>query len=102
MATPLHIATTSEADAVVLTVRGELDMSNTARLREALEAVLATRTSIVVDLRGVDYCDSSGLAVLLPYARTIHVRAPRLLETVMTVAGLTRVASVEFADADGS
>src|SRR5215213_8177254 len=45
---------------------GELDVYATPALRAALENIEATEPKVIVlDLRGLDFLDSSGLAVLL-------------------------------------
>ena len=55
----------SHADGLaVTTVRGEIDMASADELSAALDDV-AAEERVVVDLSGVDFMDSSGLAVLL-------------------------------------
>lgn len=49
---------------------GELDVSAVARLRPEIDALLARPAeAVVVDLAGVGFLDSSGLAVLLELAQ---------------------------------
>lgn len=49
-----------------LTVTGELDLATAPRLEEALDWLRATRCRrVVLDLRGVTFCDCSGLSVLV-------------------------------------
>jgi anti-sigma B factor antagonist len=72
------------ANGLVLTVTGELDMATAPDLRERL--VLATEggaTAVVVDLRGVKFMDSLGLAAIL------HARS-RLGETGRLAVVLAR------------
>ena len=46
--------------------RGDLDIGGTAELEEALHLALASdATAIVVDLRGLEFVDSTGLAALI-------------------------------------
>jgi len=56
-------------DAVVLlTVQGEVDVSTAPKLREWLdEAFAAKKPSVVLDLTGVDFFGSVGLAMLVEY-----------------------------------
>ncbi len=80
----------------VLTVTGEIDMSNAAEFRAALDRELARETAVTVDLTGVTYLDSAGVAVLFDRAGEHDVRlvAPRLLDRVLRVSGLTQVVKV--------
>ncbi|MEV6809383.1 STAS domain-containing protein [Streptomyces sp. NPDC017248] len=55
-----------EAGPVLLQVAGELDHHTAPRLTRALEsAPLAPGTPLVIDLSGVEYCDSTGITVLV-------------------------------------
>ncbi|MEU4248699.1 STAS domain-containing protein [Amycolatopsis sp. NPDC026612] len=80
----------------VLTVTGEIDMSNAAEFGAALDRELARGTAVTVDLTGVTYLDSAGVAVLFDRAGEHDVRlaAPRLLDRVLRVSGLTQVVKV--------
>lgn len=82
---------------VVVRVSGEIDISTAPRLREAIVSLLAEgRTQIAVDLRGVDFLDSTGLGVLvggLKRARSaggelrVISTSPRI-EKVFAITGL--------------
>jgi anti-sigma B factor antagonist len=52
---------------IVLTVRGEVDLSTGVRLAEAGNVALreAARRPVVLDLSGVDFLSSSGLGILV-------------------------------------
>ena len=80
----------------VLTVTGEIDMSNAAEFGAALGRELAAGTAVTVDLTGVAYLDSAGVAVLFDRAgeHDLRLLAPRLLDRVLRVSGLTQVAKV--------
>jgi anti-anti-sigma factor len=52
-------------DATVIYLRGEIDMSTAERLRDAIEPHMGPQQSIVLDLSGVDFMDSSCVAVLV-------------------------------------
>ncbi|GAA3464616.1 STAS domain-containing protein [Saccharothrix longispora] len=63
---PFRLDVERLADAVLVTVVGELDQSTAPRLREALDAALGDRPGVVVvDLRGVALLASAGLAALI-------------------------------------
>ena len=51
-------------DATVIYVRGEIDIATCGRLRDVIEPHLGPRQSVVLDLSGVEFIDSSGLHVL--------------------------------------
>ena len=98
MPTPLELSTRPGADGIpVVTVAGEIDMSNADRFRDALglAAAAADGGSFVVDLTGVEYLDSAGVHVLFAHAARIRLIAGPLLEPVLTVSGLADITSVE-------
>jgi anti-sigma B factor antagonist len=97
VATPLELSTRPGADGIpVVTVAGEIDMSNADRFRDALglAAAAADGGSFVVDLTGVEYLDSAGVHVLFAHAARIRLIAGPLLEPVLTVSGLSDITSV--------
>lgn len=67
MNTPgLRFQTTPADQAVVLQVTGDVDFSNSPELRQALLSVLQPGPArLIVDLAGVSYMDSSGVATLV-------------------------------------
>ena len=57
---------TRESDGrVVVVLRGELDVTDAARVAAALTEVAARERQIIVDLAGLEFIDSSGLAALV-------------------------------------
>ena len=98
MPTALELSTRPGPDGIpVVTVAGEIDMSNADRFREALglAAAAADGGSFVVDLTGVEYLDSAGVHALFEHAARIRLMAGPLLEPVLTVSGLADITSVE-------
>lgn len=92
----LAIAVEDHGSEVVVFVSGELDLINADRLGEALEALLDRESldTLVLDLAGLSFMDSSGLAVMLRAAgRTkILLRSPsELIREVVTATGLGSV-----------
>ena len=60
------IEKTTSGDAIRIAVRGEVDLYSSPQLRTALlDAVPAAGSGVEVDLSGVDYIDSSGVATLV-------------------------------------
>lgn len=68
----LTVASTRAADAVVITVAGEIDSSNCAELQERLMQVAsAPDHGCTLDLSAVSFMDSSGLRALLLGQRAV-------------------------------
>jgi anti-anti-sigma factor len=68
---PLTVETTQQGETAVIALSGELDMAGADALQQELALVEAG--ALVVDLRGLDFMDSSGL-------RAIAVSAQRAQE----------------------
>lgn len=97
MTTPLTLAVAERPDGTpVLTVSGEIDMSNAGNLEAALTGFQGD-VPLVVDLSAVDYLDSAGLAVLFAHAARIRLVANALIAPVLTISGLSQVSTVEEA-----
>ncbi|MFC3741582.1 STAS domain-containing protein [Paractinoplanes deccanensis] len=97
MSTALSFATAPGEDgATVLTATGEIDMSNASEFRAALDGALSAdgHGPVVVDLTGVGYIDSAGLAVLFPHLERVRLIAGELLFPVLTVVGLDDVTTL--------
>ncbi|MFE6822034.1 STAS domain-containing protein [Streptomyces sp. NPDC057690] len=82
----------------LLAVAGEIDMSNSGTLADAIDGVTGP---LVVDLTDVEYLDSAGLNVLFAHADRIELIAGPLLERVLSVSGLTRLVTVRLPRPDG-
>ncbi|TQJ92174.1 STAS domain-containing protein [Streptomyces sp. SLBN-31] len=92
--TPVQLTLAPERTAdgtALLTVTGEIDMSNSGRLADALDRLPG---HVVLDLTGVDYLDSAGLNVLFARAERIEVIADTLLRPLLTVSGLADLVPV--------
>ena len=97
MSIALSFTSSRDADgAVVLATSGEIDMSNAGTFAAALDEARqeAGADPIVVDLTGVEYIDSAGLAALLPHVANVRLRARPLLAPVLTIAGLDDLTTV--------
>lgn len=87
MTTPLTLTPGRRPDGTaVLTVVGEIDMSNTESLAAALDNAPGP---LVLDLSEVEYLDSAGLSVLFSHADRLELIAGPLLTPVLTISGLT-------------
>ena len=98
MTAPLAMSTHRRPDGTpVLTVAGEIDMSNAGAFRAALaDARLDGR--LVVDLTAVEYLDTAGLTALFGHADHLEVVATPLLGPVLKVSGLAGIATVREVD----
>jgi anti-sigma B factor antagonist len=66
MAPGLTVESREDGNACVLALTGELSLADASALERRLEQVLTTNaTTIVVDLAGVEFIDSTGLSVLV-------------------------------------
>jgi anti-anti-sigma factor len=101
MATPLRLSTERRDDGTtVLTAVGELDLSNTATLADALGEALSDRSDgapLRVDFSRVGYLDSGAINVLFDHADSIELVVNPVLLGVLTISGLTDVATVTSA-----
>ncbi|MEU7619282.1 STAS domain-containing protein [Micromonospora rifamycinica] len=95
MNTPLDLATGLQADgAPVLTVVGEIDMSNAALFRTAIADAVVDGHRLTVDLTAVEYLDSAALAALFAHVDRLRVVANPLLDSVLTISGLRDLTTV--------
>jgi anti-sigma B factor antagonist len=63
----------------VVSIRGEIDLSNATEVRDAIGRLASDEVSaIVVDLSGTDYLDSSGIAMLFRLAERLGHRRQEL------------------------
>jgi anti-sigma B factor antagonist len=92
---PLSVTVTARVGHAVVTPVGDLEYGNAPLLTEHLtqvigEAISAARSTVIIDMSGVDLCDSSGLTV---FVRAIN--QARAADVTLLVSGLTdRVHSV--------
>lgn len=100
MATQLTLNTDRSADGTPRVIAaGEIDLSNIEVFVRALNTASAgTRAPIIVDLSAVKYLDSAGVNALFDHADVVdrlHLIVHPFLMRVLTISGLSDVASVE-------
>jgi anti-sigma B factor antagonist len=61
----LRLRTHNNNGAVVVEVRGDVELNSAPQLREELHRVCSGSACVVVDLSGVSFIDSTGLGVLI-------------------------------------
>lgn len=54
-----------QGDNTIFYISGEVDLSNSPKLRSELAKILNGTSSLLIDLSGTNYIDSSGLATLV-------------------------------------
>jgi anti-sigma B factor antagonist len=100
----LRVSSRSEGDHVVIALAGEIDLYTAPRLQSELTSALsgAEPARVVVDMSAVEFCDSTGMNVLLAGHRLAAERggefalaAPRAaVRTILEVTGLNAVFTV--------
>jgi anti-sigma B factor antagonist len=108
------VSSRPEGDHAVLSLAGEIDLYTVPRLQAELATALAAADPprIVVDMSGVEFCDSTGMNVLLAAHRRAGeqggdfvLAAPRpAVRKILQVTGLESVFTVhdDLAAATGS
>jgi anti-sigma B factor antagonist len=77
----LELESRSSGDATIIVVRGEIDMATAPKVRDALnDLVDAGASRIVVDCRGLDFLDSSGIGVLIAVRKRLGDEGALTLE----------------------
>ena len=84
----------------IVTVSGDLDISNAGRLERAVASITAERAErLIFDLSALRFMDSAGIAVLLDAAgkvNAVRLRDPSpAVRRVVELTGLTDVLSIE-------
>lgn len=87
----------SEDGVLVIAPQGELDVSNSPELKELIEAEIENgRRNMVIDLKGVEYMDSSGLGVLVTGLKAMRrhrgsLKLAQVTGSVQKIFQLTRL-----------
>src|SRR3954452_16735168 len=83
----------SDVDGVrLLEVFGELDLATAPQLCAALDAARIHRVKrVVVDLTGVDFCDSTGLRALMGASTELRVGGGRLAVAALPGGAVARL-----------
>ncbi len=97
MQSQFRVEVQSEDHAVVISVRGELDLATSPALEQELERVSSSETTVViVDLRELEFMDSTGLSVLVKAHQQAEelgqsfalVRGPQQVERLLSLTGV--------------
>ena len=103
-AVELNVSSRSQGDHVVVTAAGEIDLYTAPKLQADLAGIIdATPAArVVIDMSGVEFCDSTGMNVLLSALRQVRERggelelaAPRpAVMKILQVTGLDTVFTI--------
>jgi anti-anti-sigma factor len=93
------MSTHDAGDHIVAVLRGELDVVDAVAVAAALAAVAARGTAIIVDLAGLEFMDSSGVAALAHGRKLARLAGGDLLlaapqRQVLRILALTRLIDV--------
>jgi anti-sigma B factor antagonist len=101
----LSLETSIDGRAAVIAVSGELDLAGAVALEQELSRIeLELDGAVVLDLRGVEFMDSSGLRLIVVSMQRARSHGRRLAlvpgsEQVMRVFDITRMRDrLEFVD----
>jgi len=105
-AVELNVSSRSHGDHAIVIAAGEIDLYTAPRLHTALSAVIAKATPksrVTVDMSAVEFCDSTGMNVLLSCLRQVRERggelelaAPRpAVMKILQVTGLDSVFTID-------
>ena len=97
----LDVSSRFHDDHTLVTIRGEIDLYTAPRLHSELAALLADGlpARVVIDMSGVEFCDSTGMNVLLSCLRRarerggeLQIAAPKpAVRKILQVTGLDSV-----------
>ena len=104
-AVELNVSSRSHGDHVIVTAAGEIDLYTAPKLQSDLAAIIegaAPATRVVLDMSGVEFCDSTGMNALLAGLRQVRGRggdlelaAPRpAVRKSLPVTGLDAVFTI--------
>jgi anti-anti-sigma factor len=86
----------------VVTASGDIDLANVNQFHDLMAQAAGSAEAIIVDLSRVSYCDSATVRALFSVAAstklTLVVRSTGSIMTLISVAGLDRVATVTTLD----
>lgn len=97
MQTDFRLAVRRDGQAAVITVSGELDLASSPALQEELDRIAASDAQLlIIDLREVDFMDSTGLSVLVRAhqrseelgRRLAMVKGPPQVERLLSLTGV--------------
>jgi anti-anti-sigma factor len=101
----LHIGSERAGEVHTVSLRGEFDLAYATQVERELKRVEATDArSIILDLSGLTFVDSTGIRLILEAQarsqqdakRLVLLRAPQMVQRVFMIAGVEQM--LPFAD----
>jgi anti-anti-sigma factor len=105
----LHVTVEPLEDARVVRATGEIDLSTVAALRRELDAAREEAATVLLDLSGVTFIDSSGLHLLLEASHSsaisdrgfFVVRPSEVVQRLIEVSGTADLLTMVDPTAEG-
>lgn len=96
MQSHFRVEVRSEDRATVIAVSGELDLASSPALQEELDRVSSDSELLIIDLRELDFMDSTGLSVLVRAhqraeeqgRRLAMVKGPQQVQRLLSLTGV--------------
>jgi anti-anti-sigma factor len=107
--TEFRVEVHQEGEGTVISLSGELDLASSPALEEAIERVLGSETELVViDLRALEFMDSTGLSIIVKAHQTAEARelglhlvnGPPQVERLLSLTGVAERMSLIEAPGD--
>jgi anti-anti-sigma factor len=93
--TPADLRVQRRGECVIANLTGEIDASNSGWLAGRLRAELTNRSdALVVDLSGVTYIDSAGIALLFELAEDLRTHRQQLQLVIAEGSPIARMAAL--------
>lgn len=72
------IAVRTAGRALIITIAGEIDLSNAALVSQKIQEAEGTSTNVVLDLENLQFMDSTGLGVVVNLGKRVKERGGEL------------------------
>ena len=104
-AVELNVSSRSQGDHELVIATGEIDLYTAPRLQSEIAAVIASAapaSRVIIDMSGVEFCDSTGMNALLGALRRVRERGGELelatprpaIMKILQVTGLDSVFTI--------
>ncbi len=84
----MNIETKEMGGAIVVSLEGEVDLEHSPQARKALLDAVSENKKVVVDLSGVSYIDSSGIASLVEAFQTARKSGGEMILAMVSESAL--------------
>lgn len=101
----MALKNTRQGSSLIVHLSGELDHHSAARVRQEMDRLLkdAAIKELILDMKGLEFMDSSGIGLLMGRYRTLSKRGGRIcvrnlsgqVQRVFRASGLYRIIDME-------